>query len=257
MKRVLVTGSSTGLGLMVARLLIEEGHHVVMHDRDQALADEAAAAAPGAAGVLVADFSKLSAISALADDVNKLGRFDAIVHNAGIGDKEARRIETEDGVPHVFSINTLAPYVLTALIDRPERLVYLGSGLHHGASPNFDDLLWTKRTWNPETAYAESKLHCVTLALAVARRWPNVKSNAVWPGWVPTLLGGPYAPDDINQAHLTQAWLATSDDPLAQSSGAYFFHKKYFVPNPAAQDQSVQDKLVEICARLSGIQFPA
>jgi NAD(P)-dependent dehydrogenase (short-subunit alcohol dehydrogenase family) len=228
-----------------------------MHDRDQALADEAAAAAPGAAGVLVADFSKLSAIRGLADQVNRLGPLDAVIHNAGIGDKEPCRVETEDGLPHVFSINTLAAYVLTVLINRPARLVYLGSGLHHGASPNFDDLLWTDRTWNPETAYAESKLYCVTLALAVARRWPNVKSNALWPGWVPTRLGGPSAPDDINQAHLTQVWLATSDDPLAQSSGSYFFHKKYLDPNPAAREERVQDKLIEVCSRLSGIPFPA
>jgi hypothetical protein len=66
---------------------------------------------------------------------------------AGIGYREARRIETEEGLPHVFAVNVLAPYILTALIERPKRLVYLSSGMHYGADPHLDDLLWTKMPW--------------------------------------------------------------------------------------------------------------
>ena len=155
-------------------------------------------------------------MKSVAEEVNRLGRFDAVIHNAGIGYREPRRVKTEPGIPSVFAVNVLAPYVLTALIERPDRLIYLSSGMHHGVEPRMDDLLWTKRPWNGASAYAESKLCDVLLAFAVARRWRNVLSNALEPGWVPTKMGGPSAPGDMSKAHLTQVWLAISDDPLAR-----------------------------------------
>jgi NAD(P)-dependent dehydrogenase (short-subunit alcohol dehydrogenase family) len=159
-------------------------------------------------------------------DRNKLGRFDAVIHNAGIGYRETRRVETEPGVPRIFAVNVLAPYILTALIERPDRLVYVSSGTHHGVRPRMDDLLWTKRAWSGFSAYAESKLCDVLLAFAVARRWKDVKSTALEPGWVPTKMGGPSAPDDLQQGCVTQAWLATSDHELARSTGGYFYHQR-------------------------------
>ena len=62
--------------------------------------------------------------------------------------------------------------------------------MHRGANPRLDDLTWTKRAWNPAEAYAESKFLDVLIAFAVARRWPNVLSNALEPGWVATRMGG-------------------------------------------------------------------
>jgi NAD(P)-dependent dehydrogenase (short-subunit alcohol dehydrogenase family) len=188
--------------------------------------------------------------------VNKLGRFDAVIHNAGIGYREPHRVETERGAPNVFAVNVLAPYILTALIERPDRLIYLSSGMHHSAAARLDDLLWTKRPWNGSSAYAESKLCDVLLAFAVARRWPNVMSNALEPGWVPTKMGGPSAPGDMSKAHLTQAWLAVSDDPLARGSGQYFYHQQLREPNPIARDVKVQDQLILECARISGLALP-
>jgi NAD(P)-dependent dehydrogenase (short-subunit alcohol dehydrogenase family) len=122
----------------------------------------------------------------------------------------------------VFAINTLAPYVLTALITKPKRLVYLSSGMHHGANTNLDDLLWIKRRWNGAAAYAETKFHDVLLAFALARLFPNLLSNALEPGWVPTKMGGPGAPDDLDAAPKTQVWLATSNDRAALVSGNIF-----------------------------------
>src|ERR1700723_1412831 len=138
---------------------------------------------------------------------------------------------TADGLPHVFAINTLAAYILTALIERPRRLVYLSSGMHHHADARLDDILWQKRRWNGSSAYAESKLHDAMLAFAVARRWPDVASNSLEPGWVPTKMGGVGAPDDMDQAHLTQAWLAAGDEPEAKVSGACFYHVRRLAPN--------------------------
>jgi NAD(P)-dependent dehydrogenase (short-subunit alcohol dehydrogenase family) len=256
MARILVTGSSTGLGLMAGQLLLEQGHRVVLHGRNQQRADAAIAAAPGAEAAVVGDLSSLKQTRAVADQVNALGRFDAVIHNAGIGYREARRVETEDGIERVFAVNVLAPYLLTALIERPERLVYLSSGMHHGAEANLDDLSWRKRRWQGAQAYAESKLYDTLLAFAVARRWPMVRANALEPGWVPTRMGGAGATGDISKAHVTQAWLAVSNDALALSSGEYFYHQQLRAPNPVTRQHAAQDRLLETCADLCGVRLP-
>ncbi|GGA02625.1 hypothetical protein [Dyella caseinilytica] len=147
-------------------------------------------------------------------------------------------------------------YLLTALIERPKRLVYLSSGMHHHVDANLDDILWKERRWNGSSAYAESKLHDAMLAFAAARRWTGVLSNALEPGWVPTKMGGPGAPDDLGKAHITQAWLAVSDNPEAQVTGKYFYHLKRMKPNPQAYDVALQDRLAAICAEISGVTLP-
>jgi NAD(P)-dependent dehydrogenase (short-subunit alcohol dehydrogenase family) len=253
MSRVFISGSSTGLGLMAGKLLIEQGHKVVLHARSQARADETSDALPESESIVIGDLSSIAAARRVAEQVNRLGRFDAVIHNAGVGYREQRRIETEDGLPQVFAVNTLAPYLLTALIERPARLVYLSSGMHQSADANLDDLTWERRPWRGPVAYAESKLHDVLLAFAVARRWPHVLSNALEPGWVATRMGGGGAPDDIDQAHRTQVWLAVSDDPAARTTGGYFYHLRARSPNPVVYDTGLQDQLVEACHRLSGI----
>ena len=256
MSRVFITGSSTGLGLMAGRLLVEQGHRVVLHGRNRARADDASRELPEAEAAVVGDLSSIAQTRALADEVNRLGRFDAVIHNAGVGYDDARRVETEDGLPRVFAVNTLAPYILTALIEKPKRLVYLSSGLHRGASANLDDLLWKKRPWRAAEAYSESKLHDVLLAFAVARRWPGVFSNALEPGWVATRMGGASAPDDLDAGRRTQAWLAVGDDEGARVTGQYFYHMRPRAPNPSVYDVDLQDRLIDACRALSGVALP-
>jgi NAD(P)-dependent dehydrogenase (short-subunit alcohol dehydrogenase family) len=255
MARIFITGSSDGLGLMVGRLLADQGHKAVLHARNDARAADAKKALPKAEAIVVGDLASIDAAKGVAAQVNALGSFDAIIHNAAVGYQEGHRM-TSDGLPHVFAINTLAPYVLSALIERPKRLVYLSSGMHERASANLDDILWRKRSWDGSSAYAESKLHDAMLALAIARLWPNVLSNAVTPGWVATKMGGAGAPDDIDQAHLTQAWLATSDEPAARTTGGYFYHLKRREPNPESKQTALQDKLIDICGEISGVDLP-
>ena len=152
---------------------------------------------------------------------------------------------------------------MTATIDRPSRLISMTSGMHRDGDASLRDIDWTARRWSGVQAYSDSKLFIVALALAVARRWPGVCSNAVDPGWVPTRMGGPGAPDDLELGHVTQAWLAAGDHPDAggehadaADSGGYWYHQRRHAPAPAAADKRFQDALLGELARLTGVRLP-
>jgi NAD(P)-dependent dehydrogenase (short-subunit alcohol dehydrogenase family) len=256
MARVLITGSSDGLGLMAAGLLVDDGHAVTLHARNKQRGVDARQALPGVEHVVIGDVQNIAGMRQVAEQANALGRYDAVIHNVGIGYREPRRIETVDGLCHVFAVNVLAPYLLTASITEPDRLVFLSSGMHRGGEPGLDDLQWTGRSWNGAQAYSDSKLFDVVLAFAVARHWPGVLSNALEPGWVPTHMGGPSAPDDLSLAPVTQAWLAVSDNPAATVTGGYFFHQQPRGVHPAARSIALQEGLLERCAELTGTRLP-
>ena len=252
--RVFITGSTDGLGRAAAVTLIEEGHQVVLHARSAQRAKALADLVPRAAGVVVGDLSSAAETRAIADQVNKSRRMDAVIHNAGIY-REANRGSTPEGHAKILAVNTLAPYMLTALIERPDRLIYLSSGMHRGGEDSLRDIDWSERRWDTNQAYSDSKLFVTALAFAIARRWPRTMSNAVDPGWVPTKMGGPGAPDDLRQGHLTQTWLAVSDDAAAKISGGYWFHRKQQKPAAPALDAAFQDRLVARLAELTGIKL--
>ncbi len=257
MSRVLITGSTDGLGLMAARLLAGQGHAVTLHARNERRAEDGRTALPEAEGVLVGDLTALEEIRSVAEQANGTGRFDAVIHNAGIGYREPRRVETVDGLSHLFTVNVLAPYLLTALVTPPDRLVYLASGMARGGAPDLSDPQWTARRWQGAQAYSDSKLFDILLAFGVANRWPGVLSNSVEPGWVPTRMGGPGAPDDIDLAPVTQAWLAVSDDPAATVTGRHFRHQRELRAPDDAYPERNQDALLAYCADLTGTPIPA
>jgi NAD(P)-dependent dehydrogenase (short-subunit alcohol dehydrogenase family) len=242
MTRVFITGSADGLGRAAAQTLIEEGHEVVVHVRTtERLAAVRDLVDRGAAAV-VGDLSDLEETRGIASQVNDLGRMDAVIHNAGVMSG-----------PDVLAVNVVAPYLLTALIDRPQRLVYLSSGMHRGGRASLSGIDWSgDRTTG---SYSDSKLFVTALAVAVARIWPDVFSNAVDPGWVPTKMGGAGAPDDLRLGHLTQEWLATSDDPEALTSGSYWHHQRRTEPHAAVHDQRFQDDLLEALAGFTGTRL--
>lgn len=183
-----------------------------------------------------------------------MGRMDAVIHNAGVYARPSRG-STPEGHAVTFAINTLAPYILTSLIDRPDRLVYLSSGLHRGGEGSLDDLDWKMRTWDAAKAYAESKLHIVALAFALARRWPQVLTNAVDPGWVRTKMGGAAAPVDIGTGQKTQTWMTVSEDPAALVSGPYWHHLRQQEPSGEAADPGFQDALIDRLASLTAVRL--
>jgi NAD(P)-dependent dehydrogenase (short-subunit alcohol dehydrogenase family) len=256
MAKIFITGSADGLGRMAAQLLVEQGHIVVLHGRNSSRAKDALRGVPGARLALSGDLSSINQTIQLAEEVNQLGFFDAVIHNAAVGYRESKRTTTVDGLPQVFAVNSLAPYILTCLIRRPARLIYLSSGLHRQADGGLDDLEWKQTKWDGFKAYSDSKLHDVILAFAVARKWKGVYSNALEPGWVATKMGGPSAPDSLDEAPRTQVWLAASNEPGALVTGKYFYHLKQTPVNPLAKNEKAQDSLLAHCERFSGIAFP-
>jgi NAD(P)-dependent dehydrogenase (short-subunit alcohol dehydrogenase family) len=254
-RRVLVTGSTAGLGRGAARSLVDDGHEVVLHARSAERAADVEDLATRAAGVVVGDLADASEVRSVAEQANAYGDFDAVIHNAGIY-VDRQRMATADGHARVLAVNVLAPYVLTALIDRPTRLIYLTSGMHRGGDPSLRDIDWLTRPWNGVQAYCDSKLFVTALAIAISRRWSGVCSNAVDPGWVPTRMGGAGAPDDLVQGHVTQVWLAVSDDRRAKDTGRYWYHQQTQAPARVTNDPAFHEALTDELGRLTGVALP-
>jgi NAD(P)-dependent dehydrogenase (short-subunit alcohol dehydrogenase family) len=243
MARIFITGSADGLGQLSARSLIEQGHKVVLHARNAERGREALKKNPNAESVLTGDLSNIEETKILAGEVNKLGTFDAVIHNAGVYPALANEL---------FAVNTLAPYILTCLIQPPKRLIYLSSGMHLSGSPKIESL---KANMN-RVSYSDTKLHVLMLCMAVARKWKDVYANAVNPGWVPTKMGGRGAPDDLQKGYETQVWLAVSDDVKAKVSGRYFFHQRETRYQPEVDNVQLQEMFLNVCKEITGVEFP-
>ena len=255
MARIFITGSADGLGLLAARRLAALGHDVVLHGRNRDRAQQALRAVPAARAALEGDLASIEGTRALARQANEAGPFQAVIHNAGVVHSGVERQKTADGLDDIFAVNSLAPYLLTALIEGPQRLIYLTSALHQGGDPDLSDLQWRRRRWSGSQAYANSKLFDVVLAFAVARLWPHVLSNAVDPGWVKTKMGGPYATDDPEQGVATQVWLAVSDERGAKVTGRCFHHIRTQTAHRAASDVTVQNAFLAACEQLTGVRL--
>ncbi len=244
MARIFITGSSAGLGRLAARRLVEEGHTVVLHGRNEARARDAMEGVPGAHHALVGDLADLDETRQLAADANADGPFDAVIHNAGVYRASGSEI---------LAVNVLAPYVLTCLMEKPERLAYLSSGMHRGGGPAAVDRITSAKR---DISYSDSKFLVLLLAQAVARAWPDVAVNTVNPGWVPTKMGGAGAPDDLEKGAETQVWLAAGDDEGARATGRYLYHMEEAAYRPEADDAALQRKLLQRCEEVTGVRPP-
>lgn len=241
MSRILITGAASGLGAGAARELLDAGHDVVVHARTEARAESIRDVLDRGGRLVTGDLSELDATRDLASQVGHLGGVDAVIHNAGVLDGG-----------RILPVNVVAPYVLTALVPA-RRLVFLSSGMHSGGRAAVAGLDWSGgRT---SASYSDSKLLVTTLAFAVWRRLDVRSSHAVDPGWVPTAMGGPAAPDDITAGHQTQAWLAAGEDPETDGS-AYWYHRAQRAPQPSTHDERFQDELLEALAAHTGVALP-
>lgn len=256
MARIFITGSTRGIGAETARQLIAAGHDVVIHARDDKRAAAATTALPGAAGVAIGALDSVSATTALAATASALGPYDVVIHNAGIGGGVPTRTATADGLEKIFHVNVVAPYLLTALMPVPARLVYLTSGLEADGTWEPDDLQWEGREWDGMKAYSDSKLHDLMLAFEMAARHPASIVNGVDPGWIKTEMGGPQAPDPVELGAETQVWLATSDDEAATASGRYVKRREVHQPNPVVGDAQSRAALIAELERLTGVALP-
>ncbi len=250
MVRVFITGSSDGIGQAAAQRLTEHGHQVILHARNAQRAADAKAAVPKADGVVVADLKSMAEIRQLAKDADALGPYDAIIHNAGIGYGATASTEiTADGVSAVFSVNTLAPYMLVCLMARPKsRLMIMSSDGHLRGDASLHNI-------TQSFSYADSKVHGIMLADAFARRWGDeIQIVSMHPGWVKTKMGGNVAPDDLEESTVALAAWAAGEGRLAGlKSGAFFRPSGEIEKLPGIGIVEKQEELLSICKEVSGI----
>lgn len=254
MKRVFITGSTTGLGLLAGKLLLEKGHHVVLHARNEHSAQEARNQLKQDVPFVIGDISDLTQMKSVVEQVNTLGPLDSIIHNAGVYERHSEQF-TKEGLRTMFAVNVLAPFVISALLPRPERMVFMSSGMHLDGKFDLKDPQWKTRPWNSTEAYCDSKLYDLMLTKWFARKWPETFINAVNPGWVPTRMGGAGAPDDLTKGAETQVWLSVSSEPGAFVTGKYFHHMKQHHSNPEADSKEAQDDLVSYLEEISCVKW--
>ncbi|MEE2039507.1 SDR family NAD(P)-dependent oxidoreductase [Nocardiopsis sp. CT-R113] len=240
MSAILVTGSTEGLGRHTAEALLDQGHRVVVHARTTTRLTALQDLLDRGVQAVVGDLADHEQVLDLAHQADELGPFDVVIHNAGV-----------IRGPSVLPVNVVAPYELTARMERPGRLVYLSSDMHYRGRADLAGVDWSGS--GQSRSYSDSKLYVTAFAAALARLWPAVLVHAVDPGWVPTRMGGPGATDDLREGHLTQAWLATTDDPHALVSGRYWHHQHTQEPHLAVHDEGFQEELLESLAAHTGV----
>jgi NAD(P)-dependent dehydrogenase (short-subunit alcohol dehydrogenase family) len=219
-KRILITGSTTGLGLISGEMLLKQGHDVVFHARSKTSKTNKDYT------YVYGDLSKIDETRDVVEQANSMGAFDSVIHNAGVYTSTPEEL---------FAVNVVAPYLMTKTLKACERHIYLSSGMHLSGTMNL----------NPhKCSYSDTKLFVLMIAKWFAKEWPDRFINAVDPGWVPTRMGGSGAPDDLNQGAETQSWLAVSSDPTALVSGKYFHHLKQHKSNPIADESGAQEQLI-------------
>ena len=189
---------SDGSGPLVAQQLVKNGHKVPLYARNQQRAKDAGSPCPGAEAILVGDLSDMTQMKQLVSEANKGGSFDCVLHNAGIYQGGFRK--TDEGLPGLITVDVIAPYLLTCLMEKPKRLVFLSSYSHYSGDGSVNDLTWQERGEKGRSdtrAYSDSKLYHNMLANAFARRWPDVSSSPFHPGWMVTNMGGRSATGDF------------------------------------------------------------
>jgi NAD(P)-dependent dehydrogenase (short-subunit alcohol dehydrogenase family) len=198
----LVTGGNSGLGLETVRALAGAGGHVVIASRTEAKADAAASAVqrehPNATlSTLVLDLADLSSVEAAAAELaRRHDQLDRLVANAGVmmtpQQRTADGFELQLGTNHLGHFALISKLLPLVLASPGSRVVTVSSGAHHQGKIDLDDLMFERRSYGPETAYAQSKLANLMFALELQRRLDatdhDTISVAAHPGYAATNL---------------------------------------------------------------------
>ena len=176
----------------------------------------------------------------------------ATTDNAGIGYGATSSKEiTSDGISAVFAVNTLAPYILTCLMEKPKsRILFMSSDSHFGGDETLKDC-------TTSFSYANSKLHDTMLSKAFARRWTDVQSVSMHPGWLKTKMGGSSAPGTTaKSSQVLTEWSAGEGFAAKLSSGAFFTTDGEQSPHGGADNIKKQEELMKICRDISNVAVP-
>ena len=249
MAKILVTGSSDGIGLAAAKLLSEQGNQVWLHARNAQRGDDARSGCPKAAGVLIGDLTSKQGITDFAAEAKKNGPWESVIHNAGIG--ASKQGKTAEGLGTIFTVNSLAPYMLTCLMDKPKKLLYLSSGAHYSGSSDLSNFEHVTK----ESGYSDSKLHDIWIANAVARRWKGVQSCSMDPGWIKTNMGGSNATGHVSTPAKAIADFVDGKLSIGDRTGVYLNQSKEEEPLAAASDEKKQDQLFALLEKVSGLKL--
>jgi NAD(P)-dependent dehydrogenase (short-subunit alcohol dehydrogenase family) len=250
MAKVLVTGSTDGIGKQTALELARGGAHVIVHGRSEERA-AAAALSVGAAEIWVCDFGSLEEVRAAAARLPP--GIDVLINNAGV--YLQKRQLTKDGHETTFQVNHLAPFLLTNLLlpslGKGARIVNVSSQLHSSGLMAWEDLMGEKN-FSGFGAYAQSKLANVLFTRELARRQQKATVNALHPGVIGTkLLRGGFGGvgGSVEQGAATPVYLATSKE-VQGVTGKYFIQRREMAPAPQAIDEGAARRLWDVSARL-------
>lgn len=235
-KKVLITGSTDGIGLMTAQHLKSRGHTVIGHARNKQRAADLEAIIPTIDQILIADFTNNDEVMQFAKDSQQFKNLDTVIHNAGI-----------HSGPDLFTVNVVVPYILTQIMDKPKQLIYLSSMDHGWGNYNLAHIKQNK------VSYADTKLHIAMIALAFQRLYPNSQINPIEPGWVPTNMGGLGAPDEMAISYMTQVNLI--EERIHYNGTLLVDSRPVKNPNPTLLNTDAQEELICYLIERTGLNI--
>ena len=240
-KRIVITGTSSGLGRESARALASKGAAVTMlarnPEKNEASAESIRSAVPGASlETRELDLTSLASVRACAAGIlADHARIDVLINNAGV--MCCPHATTADGFESQLGINHLGHFLLSVLLapalvrGAPSRLVALSSGAHGISGIDFDDPMFERRDYDPWVSYGQSKTANALFALELDRRLRDeaVAAYSVHPGMIMTELG----------RHLTEETLKQMQERVAERA------REAGAESPEAAPAAMQFKSVE------------